>query len=271
MKRLTVAMLLLASLCLATWREAPFSVSVFISEDSILGVDSVDAIAIRATRLRGNIIGPNSATLTNGSAKMLTITEDSVFVSGILGATAWGGNLVGVDSGNATVLKATRVRSAKAILSDSLLGVNAALTGRATATDFSASDSVIGVTGAFSGRVTGADLSTADSLLAANGLFSARVSATDFTASDSVIGVTGTFSGALKALSLTFTNGTTVANGHADTVTVTEANIKLVGTTLLTGKFKSGSVVFDSASHGTVRDTLLFWAHDTAYALVKRP
>jgi hypothetical protein len=65
--------------------------------------------------------------------------------------------------------------------------------------------------------------------------------------------------------------GTTITNGHADTVTITETNIKLVGITLLGGKFKSGSVVFDSASHGVARDTLLFWAHDTAYAIIKRP
>jgi hypothetical protein len=67
------------------------------------------------------------------------------------------------------------------------------------------------------------------------------------------------------------TNGTVISNPHADTFKVTEANISLVGITLFGGKFKSGSVVFDSASHGVARDTLLFWAHDTAYALVKRP
>jgi len=65
--------------------------------------------------------------------------------------------------------------------------------------------------------------------------------------------------------------GATIVNGHVDTLTITEANIKLMGTTLLGGKFQSGSVVFDSASHGTRRDTVLFWAHDTAYAIVKRP
>jgi hypothetical protein len=66
-------------------------------------------------------------------------------------------------------------------------------------------------------------------------------------------------------------NGATIVNGHADTLTVTEAVLKWSGLVFVNGKLLFGSVLFDSSSHGTRRDTLLLWAHDTAYAIVKRP
>jgi len=66
-------------------------------------------------------------------------------------------------------------------------------------------------------------------------------------------------------------NGATIQNGHADTLTVTETVLKWSGLVFVNGKLKFGSVSFDSASHGVARDTVLLWAHDTAYAIVKRP
>ena len=156
---------------------------------------------------------PNGTTVANGHADTVTITEGNVKIAGaeLLTGTLTMGNGATVANGHAdtATITETNVKVAGILIPNSVTLANGT-----TIDDVHADTTTITETNA---KVAGKLIVTGAAAITGN------VSGAKGTFTDSVIGTVH------KATSITFDNGTTVANGHADTVTVTEAKIKLVG------------------------------------------